>query len=147
MLGSESKAATTTATRDFAATAKQSVMPRKRPSPLTLRLTDEEMQSVKLEAQRHGLNVSAYVRAKVFGTSGVRKNMPAPDRVALGRVLGLLGQSDIAGSLKTLAYEARCGSLLLDEETQAKVETACAQVRVMRDSLIGAIGLREGSRR
>jgi len=116
----------------------------KRPSPLTLRLSDAELKAVRAVAEQQGVNVSAYVRSQLFGKSGQRKNMPSTDRAALGRALALLGQSEIADSLKTLAHEARCGSLLLDEEALVKIDTACVHVVAMRQALVAALGLRKG---
>ncbi|MEO0383170.1 MAG: hypothetical protein AAF234_06400 [Pseudomonadota bacterium] len=115
----------------------------KPPSPLTLRLTVEERETLKRQANESGLSVSAYVRSRVFQKSGQRKTYPAKDRVELARLLGLLGQSEIATNLDTLADEASCGSLLLDEDTQAKIQAAYDHVCFMRECLIAVLGLRE----
>lgn len=115
----------------------------KHPSPLTLRMSDTELAAVKADAERGGVSVSAHVRSKVFGKSGRRGNMPVKDREALGRLLGLLGQSEFAESLKQIASEAEQGSLLLDEETERKIEEAFLHVCFMREALVAALGLRE----
>lgn len=115
----------------------------KPPSPLTLRLTVEERETLKQRAHDSGLSVSAYVRSQVFQKSGQRKTHPAKDRVELARLLGLLGQSEIADSLNILADEATSGSLLFDQETQAKIQTAYDHVCFMRECLIAVLGLRE----
>lgn len=146
MLSMEEKPAAKSAARAFTKAAKSPKSSKKRPSPLTLRLSEDELRSIRVAAKENGLNVSAYIRAKVFNRAGTRKGGPVRDGEALGRTLGLLGQSEISDSLKTLAYEARCGSLLLDEETQAKIEAAYAHVCTLRKNLIAALGLREGQR-
>ena len=141
--GTAKKAAVTAFSRGSQSSDKQR---KKRPSPLTLRLSDEELRTIRSDAERYGLSVSAYVRSKVFGGSGIRKTTPAVDKAVLGRLLGLLGQSEIADSLKVMAYEARCGSLLLDEETRGKIEAAYAHVCSMRKTLVAGLGVRETPR-
>lgn len=116
---------------------------RKSPSPLTIRLSEDERARLKQQAAQNGACVSAYVRERLFGRNGNRKHQPSLDRSSLARLLGLLGQSEIARSLSTIADEASNGSLLLDEETHANINTACAHVGLMRDCLIDALGLRE----
>lgn len=130
----------------FSNAAQSATTEKKRHSPLTLRLSEHEFRVVRAAAKERGLSVSAYVRAKVFGNSGVRKGTPVKDREALGRLLGLLGQSGIADHLKALAHEAQCGSLLVDEKTQAKIEAACEHVSAIRNDLVAALGLRERPR-
>lgn len=137
----------TSAATDFSKTSAGRPAPAKRkkhPSPLTLRLSDAELAAVKADAERGGVSVSAHVRSKVFGRNGARKNMPVKDREALGQLLGLLGQSEFAETLKQIAYEAEQGSLLLDEETQGKIEAAVLHVCFMREALLAALGVREG---
>lgn len=129
--------------RAFDKTAKPDGTKTKAPSPLTLRLTAEERDTLKQRAHDSGLSVSAYVRSRVFQKSGQRKTHPAKDRVELARLLGLLGQSEIADNLNVLADEATSGSLLFDEETQAKIQAAYDHVCFMRRCLIAVLGLRE----
>lgn len=119
---------------------------RKKSAPrITLRLSEEEL--AKLQNAAAGMTLSAYVREHLFGKTAslrkVRNPSPVKDQQALARVLGLLGQSEMATSLRTLAYEARCGSILLDDVTFAKMDAACAHVANMRHHLIAALGLIE----
>lgn len=127
----------------FDKTAKPDGSKNKAPSPLTLRLTVDERETLKRQANESGLSVSAYVRSRVFQKSGQRKTYPAKDRVELARLLGLLGQSEIADNLNILAGEATNGSLLFDEETQTKIQAAYDHVCFMRECLIAVLGLRE----
>lgn len=129
--------------RTFDKTAKPDGSKIKAPSPLTLRLTIEERETLKRQARDSGLSVSAYVRSRVFRKSGQRTTHPAKDRVELARMLGLLGQSEIADNLNVLADEATSGSLLFDEETQVKIQAAYDHVCFMRECLIAVLGLRE----
>lgn len=119
---------------------------RKRPAPrITFRLSEEEL--VRLQTAAAGMTLSAYVRERLFGKATslrkVRNPSPVKDQQALARVLGLLGQSEISASLRTLAYEARRGSILLDDVTFSKIDAACAHVANMRHHLIVALGLIE----
>lgn len=116
---------------------------RKSPAPLTIRLSENERTTLKQRAAQDGVSVSAYVRARLFGGSGKRSGQTSLDWAALARLLGLLGQSGIADSLKRVADHASNGSLLLDDETHANIDAACAHIMLMRNCLIAALGLRE----
>ena len=64
---------------------------------------------------------------------------------ALAQVLGLLGQTRIANNLNQIAYEANCGSLLMDEETENEIRMTCAHIAWIRVKLIEALGLKNKS--
>lgn len=107
------------------------------------RVTDEEMAQLKhLSA---GMSVSAYIRKCLFGGDAaprkIRLRAPIKDQEALGRVLGLLGQSRIANNLNQLAYDANCGTLLLDQQSEDQINEAYAYVRSMRLDLTQALGI------
>jgi hypothetical protein len=143
MSGSEAKATAADARAEFRSVAGEG---RKKSAPrITLRLSEEELN--RLQDVAAGMTLSAYVRERLFGKTAslrkVRNPSPVKDQQALARVLGLLGQSEIAASLRTLAYEARCGSILLDDVTFAKIDAACAHVANMRLHLVSALGLIE----
>ena len=119
--------------------------PRKKPAPrVTLRLTEEELETLKRAAS--GVSVSFYVRKQLFGKDvklrKTRSRVPVKDQQALAQVLGKLGQSRIANNLNQIAYEANCGSLILDEETEDEIKIACAQIAWIRIQLIEALGLK-----
>lgn len=143
MSGSEAKATAGGAKAEFQSVADKG---RKRSAPrITLRLSEEELNSLQNAAA--GMTLGAHVRERLFGKTAslrkVRNPSPVKDQQALARVLGLLGQSSIAADLRTLAHEARCGSILLDDVTYAKIDTACAHVENMRNHLIEVLGLIE----
>ncbi len=126
----------------FKKAAKPTKSPKKKyPSPITLRLTEDER--AQLEKDADGSSLSAHIRWCVLKKGGVRENTPLKDRKALAQVLGLLGQTRIANNLNQIAYEANCGSLLMDEETEKEIKLACAHIAWMRVKLIEALGLRE----
>lgn len=122
---------------------------KKKPPPLSLRLTDAERTA--LEKAAGTLSLSAYVRDRVFGdgaqTRKLRSRNPVKDHEALGRVLGLLGQSQMANALNQLAQHADNGSLLLDDETIRKINEAHQHIQIMRSELISALGLMDGQRK
>ena len=118
--------------------------PDKKPSPrVTLRLTEEELERLKNAAA--GVSVSSYIRGKLFGKDvslrKTRRRVPVKNEEAIAQVLGKLGQSRIANNLNQIAYEANCGSLLMDEETEREIKLACARIAWIRVKLIEALGL------
>jgi hypothetical protein len=116
-------------------------------APVTLRLTKDEIS--KLNNLSKGMSRSAYIRKCLFGKDTaprkVRARVPVKDQEALAQVLGLLGQTRIANNLNQIAYEANCGSLLMDEETENKIKLACAHIAWIRVKLIEALGTKNKS--
>ncbi len=116
-------------------------------SPVTLRLTQDEIS--KLKYLSNGMSRSAYIRKCLFGKDTaprkVRARVPVKDQEALAQVLGLLGQTRIANNLNQIAYEANCGSLLMDEATEDEIKLACAHIVWIRVKLIEALGLKNKS--
>jgi len=119
---------------------------KKKAPRITLRLTEEEL--AKLQHLSSGISISAFIRKCLFGKDTaprkVKSRVPVKDQEALARVLGLLGQSHIANNLNQIAYQANCGSLLLDEQTEDEIKTACATIAFIRVKLIEALGLKDG---
>lgn len=118
---------------------------RKKPAPrLTLRVTEDELAQLKKSSI--GISLSAYIRKCVFGKNTaprkVRSRVPVKDQEILAQVLGLLGQTRIANNLNQIAYEANCGSLLMDQETEDEIKLACAHIAFIRVKLIEALGIK-----
>ena len=115
-------------------------------SPITLRVTNEERDRLKLLAA--GMSVSAYIRKCIFDGNTTRRkrqsHMPVKDQEAMARALALLGASRIANNLNQLAHQANIGSLIMDEDACTQIDEAYAHVRLMRDELVSALGLIEG---
>ena len=139
-------ARTLSLTTEFRANATPAKRKSKASPRLSFRLSDEELAELKAKAGK--LSISAYVRKRLFGANSTRRNIrksySTGNSLALARLLGLLGQSEISSNLKTLAAEARAGSLLLDEQTIGQIDEACRTVSHMRDELVAALDLREG---
>ena len=118
---------------------------KKRPSPVSLRLSFEEKQQLKEMAGRQTVN--AYIKARLFDPDApvrqARGLNPVKDQKTLAQVLGLLGSSRLADNLDDLATAARVGALPLDAETSCSIRRACDDVRIMRRFLLAALGIRD----
>lgn len=129
----------------FGRAAKSQKQPKKHPSPITLRLTDEERAMLMDLAA--GISVSAYIRKCVFGNDAAPRKVcarvPIKDELALARVLGMLGASRIANNLNQIAYHANVGSLVIDEQCTKEIHEAYGHIVSMRGDLINALGLTE----
>jgi hypothetical protein len=110
----------------------------KRPAPFPVRFSAEER--ALLEDKAGDMPLGAYIRARALDTT---HKAAKTDYVMLGRILGLLGKSELASSLCLLAVAAEQGALMVDEEAKADLETACADIQEIRLILIKALGLRE----
>ena len=117
---------------------------RKRPSPFTIRLSVEERAILARRAGSQPLG--AYIRGRLLGEAQTaRKAAPRKQRLdyeLLGRILGLLGETDLAKTLCVLAVAAESGSLAVDRDVANKLNTACADVREIRLQLVAALGLK-----
>jgi hypothetical protein len=117
---------------------------RKHSPRVTLRLTEEELARLKRAAE--GVSISAYIRKQLFGDQAslrkTRNRVPVKNQKALAQVLGKLGETRIANNLNQIAYEANCGSLLMDQQTEEELKIACAHIAWMRVKLIEALGLK-----
>ncbi len=112
---------------------------------VTLRLTPDELTQLKYMSA--GVSMSAYIRECVFGDGAAkrkrRSHVPVKDQQALASALALLGQSRMANNLNQIAKHANCGSLIVDEDVERKIEEAYGHICHMRASLITALGLIE----
>lgn len=116
-------------------------------SRVTLRLREEEL--LRLQILSKGMSVSAYIRKCVFGNDAAprkrRTYTPVADQEALGRILSMLGQTRIANNLNQIAYNANCGTLIIDEATEEEIKETCAYIAFMRVKLIEALGIKSSN--
>ena len=100
-----------------------------------------------LARQAAGMSLAAYVRWRLFGKDGTRRQIrgktPAKDHRTLAHLLGKLGQSHLADSLAQLARAARSGPLPLTPETDAALRAARQEVLAMKRMLMTALGVKE----
>lgn len=117
---------------------------KKRPAPLSIRISDEEREQLKTEAA--GASVHGYVRDCLFGAAASkhsRVRRPASvDHAALARILGTLGQSRLSSNLNQLAKSANMGALPVTPELSQELHNACADIATMRQDLMRALGLK-----
>lgn len=116
-------------------------------APFSLRLTFEERAALKKAAGN--LPLGAYIKAKALDGrplqlqgQGVRRLVKDPE--ALAQVLALLGRARLSNNLNQLAHAANTGSLPVTPETLAAIREACAEVAIMRQALLQALGQRSG---
>ena len=114
----------------------------KRPPPFCLRLTGEER--ARLERDAAGMSLGSYIKWRVFDPDSPpprsRGKFPVRDHQALGRILGMLGQSRIANNLNQLAKAANSGSLVIDPETRRQLNEAVEEIASIRRMLMRALG-------
>ncbi len=114
--------------------------------PFSLRLTFDER--AKLEKQAAGMPLGAYIRKQVFGKDATprktRGKHPVKDHVALGRVLGALGQSRLSSNVNQLARAVNTGSLPVTPDTEQSIIEACEAIEVIRIELLRALGTEPG---
>lgn len=111
---------------------------------ISLRVTDAEKK--RLERDAAGMSRSAYMRERLFGSSAqprkTRGKHPVKDYEALGRVLGLLGRSQLANDLNELNWAVENGTVKIDAATALAIKMACVDVAAMRSELVIALGLK-----
>lgn len=118
----------------------------KREAPFSLRLTFEERN--KLRAAAGDMPLAAYMKSLLFSDDApvyrTRGKAPVKDHKALAELLACLGASRIANNLNQLAKAANSGSFYFDRETKATINAACGDIKVMRQLLMGALGVQLG---
>ena len=116
----------------------------KRDAPFSLRLSSDE--KARLKAAAGHMALGAYIKARLFEDLPAVPRQRGPsgcDRQLLSRVLALLGQSRLTSNLNQIARAANLSVLPLDAELSADLNTACTDIRVMRDTLLRALGQRK----
>ncbi|MEL7106286.1 MAG: hypothetical protein AAGM21_10225 [Pseudomonadota bacterium] len=117
----------------------------KRPAPLSLRLSENER--AKLEYQAGGLALGAYIKSVVFDDSAPmhrkRKAAPSAEMQLLAEVLARLSDTRTAANINQIAKHLNQGTLVVDEELEADLNQALADIAWMRTTLVKA--LRGGS--
>lgn len=119
---------------------------KKRPptKPVSIRLSPEERSLLENEAGKRSLG--ELIRERLFGDQAERRKvrMPKNDARLLAQLLGRLGQSELAASLREITHVIKAGSAPVTPETEKSLYAASAAVTEMRDHLLRALGLVEG---
>lgn len=114
-----------------------------RPVPLSLRLTPDERAS--LERSAAGQPLGTFIKARLFAGEPAqrgRRHHPVRDQRTIAHMLALLGQSELAVSLRDLADAARSGSLDCDDAVTAALTAGCGDIQSLRQMLVAALGLK-----
>ena len=120
-------------------------MPKTSDKRITIRLKPEEYAFLTAKAGKKPL--STFFRDLALSEAKARRtpNIAAPtkDRQALAQVLALLGKSGLSKSMNDLAESAKLGTLPVTEETEADIQTACADIGEIKSTLMRALGIQE----
>ncbi len=120
-------------------------MPKTPDKRITIRLKPEEYALLTAKAGKKPL--STFFRDLALREAKARRtpNIAAPtkDRQALAQVLALLGKSDLSKSMADLAESAKLGTLPVTEETEAEIQTTCAEIAKIKSALMRALGIQE----
>ncbi len=114
-------------------------MKRKRPSPLSVRLSEDERAT--LEKAAAGQSLNSYVKDRLFAGKRTRKSK-VQDYDALSRALSLLGRSDLQTRLSALVLALESQRLIASPEAERDIRAACNDVAVIRAALVTALGLK-----
>jgi len=116
-------------------------------SPLSIRLSPQEWKIVREEAARLGMSLSGYARKQILAEQTTprrtRGKAPVKDHKMLGQILSYIGQLRWASNLNQLAKAANQGLLILTPEVKAIILEACADIRMIKNMLMKALGLRD----
>lgn len=132
---------------------KEAVQPaqkrRKAPPPVSVRLSWEEYDRLRHDAG--AMSMAAYIRLSLFGEGEIpphrkpytgKKTSPSSELTMIGKMLGGLGQSEIASNLADIASAARIGALPVSPDVEDEIRLACTTLQDMRVRLIAALGVK-----
>jgi hypothetical protein len=115
----------------------------KTPAPFSLRLTKDER--AYLDQQAGGRPLGTYIRERLLGGTADKRRpvrKPKVDEKRIALVLAELGRSRLSANLNQLAKAVNMGTLDVSQEVERELQAACRAVITMRDTLIGALGLK-----
>ena len=108
---------------------------RQRTESVRVRLSQDERQQIDAAAEKCGLALGSYVRAKLITGPTPRAVRRAPvDRAALAQVLGLLGR--VGGNVNQISRSLNFG----DGFQQRELNKALKEITEMRNALMTALG-------
>ncbi len=117
---------------------------KKRPAPLSIRLTDDERE--RLEEMAAGQALSSYIKTVLFNGETVQRGkrgaQTIKDYQKLAFALGLLGKLGTFATLNNLLDASQEQRVDMDSEMRDEVLKACQNIRVIRCNLIAALGVK-----
>ncbi|WP_417261458.1 plasmid mobilization relaxosome protein MobC [Celeribacter sp.] len=112
-------------------------------TPFSMRLNEAERQV--LEERAGAMPLAAYIKSVVLAEDAPRyrkrRTPPIAEQQLLAEVLARLGQSRTANNLNQIAKHLNQGTLVVDEELEADLKAALADVAWMRVTLMRALGV------
>ena len=112
----------------------------KRPSPFSIRLTEDER--AQLLEQANGTPLGTYIKSRLFSGGSYRTRSRQVDKEALGKVLSALGQSRIPQNLNQIAKAANIGTMPVTPDVLAELHQTCGELKALRQGIVAALGLR-----
>ncbi|MEM9097863.1 MAG: hypothetical protein AAGC79_05005 [Pseudomonadota bacterium] len=125
--------------------SKQAKKPkRKRPSPISVRVTDAER--AELERRSAGTSLSSFMKECALRKSAMprrtRGKFPVKDHQALARVLRALGSAPLANRFHRIPLAIEEGRVVVDDDMRKELRGAIEDVAAMRADLVKALGLK-----
>ena len=118
--------------------------PKKRPSPFSIRFTEEER--ARLEYDAEGMAIGEYIKWRIFHDSNpkrkVRNRRPIKDHVELTKALGLLGSSNIPKHLGTIAKHLDNSTHIITPDIEKSLIEALEDIHSIRNAIFIALGLK-----
>ena len=115
----------------------QIIPKRKRPSPLSIRLSEAEHKRLKKAAK--GQPLSTYVKSRLFDQNAPLRR----DKTAVAQILGKLGKSGLGSDFSVMVEAIRIGALPVTEETEVAINAACSDIRQIKSLLMTALRIKE----
>lgn len=117
---------------------------RKRPSPISVRVTDAER--AELERRAAGTSLSGFMKECALGKAATprrtRGKFPVKDHQALARVLRALGSAPLANRFHRILLAIEEGRVVVDDDMHKELRAAIDDVAAMRADLVKALGLK-----
>lgn len=115
---------------------------KRRPSPVSLRLTDDQRSQLLKRAGSQPL--STYIKNVLFDADApLPRHAPrhvSADQAELAKILAWLGRTEIATHLAILAEATKSGSLVVTPPVAQQLNQACNNIAAMRTALMQAMG-------
>ena len=112
----------------------------KRPSPFSIRLTEDER--AQLLEQANGTPLGTYIKSRLFSGASYRTRSRQVDKEALGKVLSALGQSRIPQNLKKIAKAANIGTMPVTPDLLEELHQTCGELKALRQEIVATLGMR-----
>ena len=109
---------------------------RKRPTPISIRLSDAERRRVKRDAGAMSLN--AYIRSRLLSGPAIQ-----PSKSEIATLLARMGQLRVSEGFNSLAEAARIGALPVDADTESDIREACKEIAFIKSTLMSALKIKE----